>query len=246
MDNSKDNLNEALADAVMNRPREFFYAKIGFGFLKFRKRFCLWSPTLGMSLMLERHISALGLNNDLLSKNPPMEAMRIIPIKRKEICSILAILSLRRFKDLSKSRIIRRRARYFSKKLSDQELAQLILIALSEPKAESFISRSGLDKEHEEQSRIVKHKNKDGHTLSFGGRTIYGSLIDAACAKYGWTKEYVVWGIDLCSLRMMLADSVNTVYLSDEEIKDLHIVAGGVIDANDPASIAQLAAMNLS
>lgn len=237
MDNSKDNLNETLADAVMNRPREFFIDK---------HRFCLHSPTLGVSLMLERHISALGIDGELMAKNPSMEAIRLSSSKRKEVCHILAILSLRRYRDLSNYRVIDRRAEYFSKRLSDEELAQLILVALSEPKAETMISLSGLAKEHKEQSRIVKYKNKDGHTLSFGGKTIYGSLMDAACAKYGWTKEYVVWGIDLCSLRMMLADSVNTIYLSDEEIKALHIVAGGVIDANDPASIAQLAAMNFS
>lgn len=237
MDNSKDNLNEALADAVMNRPREFFIGK---------NRFCLWSPTLGVSLMLERHIAALGIDRELMAKSPSMEAIRLSSSKRKEVCHILAILSLREYRDLSNYMVIDRRVKFFSEKLSDEELAQLILIALSEPKAETLISLSGLDKEHEEQSRIAKHKNKDGHTLSFGGKTIYGSLIDTACAKYGWTKEYVVWGIDLCSLRMMLADSVNTVYLSDEEIKALHIVAGGVIDANDPASIAQLAAMNFS
>lgn len=59
--------------------------------------------------------------------------------------------------------------------------------------------------------------------MSFCGKTIYGTLIDAACAKYGWTKEYVVWGIDLLSLRMMLADAINTVYLSDEDMKALSI-----------------------
>lgn len=234
---NKDDLNETLADAVMDRPREFFIGK---------RRFCLWSPTLGVSLLLERHLSALGLDNDLLAKNLPMEAMRIVSIKRNEVCRILAILSLRKFEDLINSKIIDRKAEYFSKNLSDEELSQLILVALSGPKAETLISLSGLEKEHKEQSRIIKYKNKDGHTLSFGGKTIYGSLIDAACFKYGWTKEYVVWGIDLCSLRMMLADSVNTVYLSDEEIKALHIVAGDVKDANDPAIVAKLQSMDWS
>lgn len=209
---TKDNLNETLADAVMNRPREFFIGK---------HRFCLWSPTLGMSLMLERHMASLGLDNDMLAKNPPMEAMRIVSVKHDEVCHILAILSLREYKKLSDSRTVGRRAGFFSKNLSDEELAQLLLLALTEPKADAFISLSGIEDEHKEQSRIIHHKNKDGHSASFGGKTIYGSLIDTACAKYGWTKEYVVWGIDLCSLRMMLSDAVNTVYLSDDDMRAL-------------------------
>lgn len=237
MDNAKDNLNEALADAVMDRPREFFIDK---------RRFEQWSPSLGMSLMLERHLSALIIDKELLVKNPSMEAMRLISAKRIEVCRILTILSTRDRRDLDRSKWIERRAKFFSRNIPDEDIAKLLLMAMSEPKAETLISFSGIAKEQEEQSRIAKHKNKDGHTLSFGGKTIYGTLIDTACSKYGWTKQYVVWGIDLVSLRMMLADSVNIVYLSDEEIKALHIVAGGVIDANDPASIAQLAAMNLS
>lgn len=29
----------------------------------------------------------------------------------------------------------------------------------------------------------------------FGGKSIWGALIDAACERYGWTFDYVVWGI---------------------------------------------------
>lgn len=210
----KDRLNETLADAVMDRPREFFIDD---------RRFCLHSPTLGVSLMLERHLSALGIDRELLAKNPSMEALRIVSENRESACYILAILSFRGFRNLCNSKTLKRRAETFSEHLSDDELAQLMLIALSEPKAETLISLSGISKEQEEQSQIARHKNKDGHTLSFGGLTVYGTLIDAACSRYGWTKEYAVWGIDLVSLRMMLADSVNSVYLSDEEMKELRI-----------------------
>jgi len=210
----KDNLNEALADAVMDRPREFFIDT---------ERFEQWSPSLGMSLMLERHLSALGIDNKILAKNPAMEAMRLISAKRIEVCRILAILSTRDRRHLDRSEWIERRAQFFSKNIPDEDIAKLLLMALIEPKAETLISLSGIAKEQEEQSRIARHKNREGHTLSFGGKTIYGTLIDSACSKYGWTKQYVVWGIDLPSLRMMLADSVNSVYLSDEEMKALGI-----------------------
>ena len=213
---NKDNLNETLADAVMDRPREFFIGN---------RRFCFWSPTLGMSMMLERHIAELEIDSMVLAKNPSMEGMRLAVERRKSVCDILAIHSFRRFSDLSNSINIQKRSEYFSKNLTDDEIAGLLLFVLSEPRIESLLSISGIAEEQKEQSRIAQIKNKDGHNKSFGGKTIYGLLIDAACKAYGWTKQYVVWGIDLISLRMMLADSVNSIYLSDEDAKLLGVHA---------------------
>ena len=213
---TKDNLNETLADAVMDRPREFFIGK---------RRFCLWSPSLGMSMMLERHISQLGIDNKVLYKNHSVEALRLAKENKQEICYIIAIRSFRLFSDLSNTQKLKSRAEFFSKNLSEDELAQLILLVLSETGIETFLSISGICDEQKEQARIAQIKNKDGHNKSFGGKTIYGLLIDAACKTYGWTKQYVVWGIDLISLRMMLADSINTIYLSDEDMKQCGVVA---------------------
>ncbi len=152
-----------------------------------------------------------------------MEAMRLVAEARETVCRILAILSFRSYAELSDSRLLKQRAEMFSAKLEDDELAQLILFVLSEPGADSFISLSGVADDQRELSRISQLKNKDGNSLSFGGKTIYDLLIDAACRAYGWTKEYVVWGIDLVSLRMMMADTVNSVYLTDKEAETLHI-----------------------
>lgn len=87
-------------------------------------------------------------------------------------------------------------------------------------------------------------KSRHGHNKTFGGKTIYGLLIDAACKNYGWTKEYAVWGIDVISLRLMLADSINSVYLSDEDLKHLHIPSGDVLDAGNAENTAEILAMN--
>ncbi len=217
---TKDNLNEALADAVMDRPREFFIDK---------RRFCLWSPSLGMSMMLEGHIANLGVNPEMMIRNHSFEALRIAVEKRNVICDILAILSFRDFSQLSDSRTLAKRAEYFCNHLSDEDLAQLILMILSEPRIDDYISLSGLADDQKDQSRIAEIKNNGSHNRTFGGHTIYGLLIDAACKAYGWTKQYVVWGIDLVSLRMMLADSVCSVYLSDEEIKQF----GGDVSRKD-------------
>lgn len=235
---TRDGLNEALADAVMNRPRELFIGS---------KRYCLWSPSLGMSLMIERHIAALGIDAGLLERNPAMEALRLVSIHRREVAHILAILSFRQYSELCQAEKIRKRADVFADKLSDEEMAQLILVVMTEPTTQTLISLSDITKDHAEQSRIVKYKNRDGHTVSFGGKTIYGTLIDAACSRYGWTKDYVVWGIDLVSLQTMLADTINSICLSDEEMKALGIHSThGQKFGMTPEDIARLKAMDWS
>lgn len=229
-------LNEALADAVMDRPREFFIDG---------KRYCLWSPTLGVSLMLGRHLESIGVDSELMSSNPSMEILRLVHERRDGVCYILAILSFRSFIELSNSAILKRRANLYSKKLSDEDLGRLALIGFGSIDAGQLIRLSGLEKERQEQSRISEHKNKDGHTQVFGGRTMYGALLDAACRAYGWTKEYAVWGIDLTSLRMMLADKIDSVYLSDDDMKQLGIHSThGQKYGMTPEDIAKLKAMD--
>ena len=209
---TKDNLNETLADAVMDRPREFFIDN---------RRFCLWSPSLGVSILLERHLDLLNIDRSLLVHNPSMEVLRVVSEKRKEACYILAIATFRSYSYLCDSKKISERAEKFFNLLSEVEIAELLLIILTEPKAESLFELSGIKEQQKKQSEISHLKNKNGNTMSFGGKTIYGLLIDAACRAYGWTKEYVVWGIDLLSLRMMLADTISTVFLTDDDLKVL-------------------------
>ncbi len=80
----------------------------------------------------------------------------------------------------------------------------------------------GMDLDHDRKRKVMSAKKSDG-TFVFGGCSIYGSIIDAACERYGWTLEYVVWGISHINLMMMLSDQVSSVFLSKEEKKDAHI-----------------------
>lgn len=206
---NKDNLNEALADAVMDRPREFYIGN---------RRFCLWSPSLGMSMMITRHLDALGADNTLLVKNPTMEALRLVSCKKKEICDILAIHSFRNKCQLSDSRKISERSDFFVENLDEEEVAQLLMLVLSEPKAETLISLSPLAEQRDKQALIAQIK-KSSSTLTFGGTTIYGSLIAPAMEKLHIDYDKVVWGLSLVNLKMLLADNINSVFLSEEEAK---------------------------
>ena len=209
---TKDNLNEALADAVMDRPREFFIDN---------RRFCLWSPSLGMSMMLSRHIKSLGINHAILENNAAFETLRVTKKEKKKVCCVLSIHSFRRYRDLCNSQTINNRADYFYSKLDDETVASLLLVILSEPMPETLISLCGISEQQERQAIIAKIKKDTAHTISFGGLTIYGSLISAAMSAFHMTFWDVVWGISLVNLRMLLADNVSSVYLSDEEAQKL-------------------------
>lgn len=230
------NVLETLADAVLNRPREFFIGE---------ERFCLWSPSLGMSILIGRRIEELDIDVSSFALNTPKEALRLVKEKRKEVCHIIALHTFNRYEDFCESKRLDERTEFFSKALDEKEITELFLVVLSTPKAETIILSTDIHNDQEKQAKIAQIKNKDGNTFTFGGKTVYGTLLDAACKNYGWTKEYVVWGIDLVSLRLMMADSINSVYLTDEEKKKVSFSASNErIDMHDKEAMARLMAMD--
>lgn len=117
-------------------------------------------------------------------------------------------------------------------------------MALSEGDVSVYTKHLGIDKEKEWQAKAMRAKNNN-NSLVFGGKSIYGTLIDTACERYGWTLEYVVWGISYANLQLLLADSVTSIYLSDEERKRINIPKDRrVINADDPANMEKIKAMN--
>ena len=117
------------------------------------------------------------------------------------------------------------------------------MLILTGDNVESYISYFGIDKERSERKRIASVK-KDNVGLTFGGNSIYGTLIDFACQRYGWTMNYVVWGISYANLKMLLADAITTICLTAEERKKLNIFDNKEhINADDPKNRELIKAM---
>lgn len=232
---TKENLNETLADAVMDRPREFRIDD---------RRFLLWSPTLGMSLMLSRHLSGLEINRALMAKDPTMEILRLATTNKEKCCHILAIHTFRRCRHLTNSELIKQRAGFFRDHLENKELAQLLHMIFMEPDADSLITLSGLREQQEKQAQIAKVKREKNRTMTFGGLTMYGALIAPAMSALNMTMHQVVWEISLTNLKMLLADTVSTVYLSEEEVKAINAEASKEKYGMTPEDIAKLKAMD--
>lgn len=215
---TKDNLNEAIINAILDFPLVSVTIDT--------HKLDIWPSTLGMSMMVSQILSEIGVNETIMANNPALEVLRLLHRERYKVCKIIAIHTFRSYKYLKDSSKISGRAEFLQSKLEDNLLSQLFLSILSEPKAESLISLSGLEEERKKQAKIAKIKQDKNHSVSFGGLTVYGSLITMAMTVLNMTFHEVVWGVSLVNLRMMLADKVNSVYLSDEEAAKLGLDTG--------------------
>lgn len=223
-----------IADMIMERPR---------GFEVNGRQFYLYPLTLGKMYLVSRLVENLGINTEIAGKSSYMEALRLCHEKKDIVCRILAYHTTGRKEELFDTGIIKERCDFFTKELDNEGMAQLLVTVLTEVDILRFIRHLGIDKERERLSRAMKTK-KDSGSFTFGGKSIYGSLIGPACERYGWTFEYVVWGISYANLQLLLADAVTSVYLSDEERKRAGIhKSGEVINADDPANVEKIAAI---
>ena len=219
----KELLEMNIADTIIERPVGF---NIG------SRQFYLYPPTLGMIYHFARLFRSLEADARLISANPYLEAIRLCTEKKEIVCRILSNYTFNRKEDVFDGIKVEVRAKEFSE-LAAEELATIFTIVLSGDNTEEFIKYFGIDKERLERSRIAAVK-KDNSSITFGGNSTYGTLIDFACQRYGWTMDYVMWGISYANLKMLMADAITTVYLSEEERKLLGKSVGEVINADDP------------
>ena len=223
-----------IADTIIERPH---------GFKVNQRQFYLYPVTLGKTYLISRLVECLGINLEIIKANPYMEALRICQEKKESVCRILSYHTINKKEELFDYDFVKERCNFFYKEIDNDSMAQLLVMVLSEGDISAYIKHLGIDKEKEWQAKAMRAK-KDNNSLTFGGKSIYGTLIDTACQRYGWTFEYVVWGISYANLQLLLADSVTSIYLSDEERKRVNIPQDrDIINADDPANMAKIKAM---
>lgn len=223
-----------IADTIIERPH---------GFKVNQRQFYLYPVTLGKTYLISRLVECLGINLEIIKANPYMEALRICQEKKESVCRILSYHTINKKEELFDYDFVQERCNFFYKEIDNDSMAQLLVMVLSERDISAYIKHLGIDKEKEWQAKAMRAK-KDNNSLTFGGKSIYGTLIDTVCQRYGWTFEYVVWGISYANLQLLLADSVTSIYLSDEERKRVNIPQDrDIINADDPANMAKIKAM---
>lgn len=202
-----------LADTIIDRPH---------GFSVGSRHFYLYPVTLGKMYLLGRLIEQLEMQQEIIKVNPYLEAYRIVKT-HKDICAhIVTYHTIRTKAKIFDNEFVLNRKKFIVENCDDKDLAKLMVMVLTSDKTDSYIKHLKLDKEQKRIEQVSKAKETK-NTFNFGGLSVYGSLIDAACERYGWTFDYVVWEISYTNLKLLLADSQKQVYLTDDERKKCRI-----------------------
>lgn len=234
MEEKEKQISMDIADALIERPQGF---SIG------DKRFALYPITLGKMYLLQRLVDGLEVNMPLLNINPFAEAIRLVKTKREDCCRLVAYHTLRTKKEVFDNNLVDERTQFLNDIVDEDSLAEIVYVVLSSDKTITFMEHLGITDESKRYAKAMQAK-KDSSTLTFGGKSVYGNLIDVACERYGWTLDYVVWGVSYTNLQLLLADSIKTVYLSEEERKKSRLSNEPKISGDDPANNERIMSMN--
>ena len=199
------------------------------------KRFVLVPPSLGVTLMIKGALDTLGLDMSMFEENPVFAWMPIVEKRPLDCCRFIAFGTCATRDEAMSGKDIDRKAAHFRKWLSSDEIISLVLIVLSSNKVAQFLKESGIEKEMERLRRVSACKENEVPT--FGGKTIFGQLIDPAIERYGWTYEYAVWNISYAALTALMADKVTSLVLTDEEKKKVpkkYLSTDDAISGDDP------------
>lgn len=233
MEDSKiKNLEQKLADIITGRPHDFGVGK---------KKFRLYPVTLAKTFELKRYIDALSIDREMLHVNPDLEIYRIVKGSKSDCCSILAIHTCpNTYNDLYDMRARLSRHNTFMK-MSDEDLAAVLQVALSGEDVDEMAAFLKIDKERERLSNVLKVKGKSKNNMSFGGVSAFGNFI-GQLIEMGFRCNEILYECSVSFLRLMIADKQVSLYLTDEEVDTIPalVADSGSMDANNPAMTEQI------
>lgn len=224
--------DNVFADIITERPYEF---TVG------RKHFRLYPVTLAKTFLLKQHIDGLSVNWGVLRINPYVEALRLVEAERKRCCQILAIHTApNTYKDLYNRQAMATRRNAF-KAMSAKDIATLLLYVLKSDKTDSVLKETGLEEERRRlQQTLAIKSDTSRNNMTFGGLTILGSFI-APLMEMGFTHSEILYERSYSYLRLMLADKVTSLYLTDDEYGKLPpSVNPNILNGDDPESFGKL------
>ncbi|MBR1526688.1 MAG: hypothetical protein IJ640_08525 [Prevotella sp.] len=220
-----------IADAILDRP---------IGFSAGHRHFFLWPVTFGKMLLTQRITEQLGIDSHNLQINPFAESLRLVESKKDECLLLITYHTLKTKREVNNTQLVAIRKNLLAQELDNEDIATLLISCLTWDKTGQFMKHLKIDKEIDRMQQVARCK-KNKNTYQFGGVSVYGSIIDNACERYGWTFDYVVWEISYANLQLMLKDSVKSIYLTDDEAKRCHVpINGDSIDGNNAEVMADV------
>ena len=220
-----------LIDAITEKPYCFFVKD---------KKFSIYPKTLGKIKLLQPVYDSLGADESNIALDPYLEALRLCKEKKEIVCRVIAYNTFQKKNQILNDYLVKNRADFFLNELDDEDLASLLVLLITDDKVQKFSDYLGITKDTAMKQKIAKLK-KDNNNVSVGGSSLYGTLIDFALNRYGWTIDYILWGVSYINLSMLYADQIITVSLTPEERRKLHIYdKDEVINGDDPQNIEKI------
>lgn len=232
------NLDHEVADIVTENPQGFDVGS---------RRFYLYPVSLGKSYLLSRLTDNLNIDVKLLHLNPFAESLRLTIADVNGVCRIIALHTARTQQECQDTKRLNKTAEYLAKHLSVEEVAQLFTLTLTDKDLAGITKHLGIDADNRRRQRVMAAKTNDRNTYTFGGNSVFGAMIVPACEKLNMTPRQVVWDISLKFLRLLLADNITQVYLTDEERKRCRVSNDNDrINGDDPAMQERIRQMKWS
>lgn len=214
--------NNEIIDVLLERPTNI---NIGSRF------FSIAPLCLGKYLLMQKYASMLKIN---ISGTPQESLLKSCMANPELASNIVAILITDKKEDIFKNDYINSLSKFVLDNLNISDIATLLEMYFEMKPVTAYFKMLGIDKEKERIRKIQKAKDESSSVI-VGGVSMFGSLIDAACERYKWTYDYVVWGISYNALQLIMADSIQSIYLSEKERSKAHISTDGInIKGDDP------------
>ena len=212
---STEDIQSQIEDALLERPVMFRASG---------QTFYIYPMTIGKMHILRRIMERLALDERMMTVNFSYELLRVVGSEKELCCELLAYMTARNdyYSVFDMTTFEQRKAVFMD--IDESALATLLTVILTADRTEAYIKHLGIDEEQRYMSKVMKVKEEsDKNSYTFGGVSIFGSMIDAVMERYKMTKRQVVWELDYTSMRLLLADKVTTVMVTDEERRKVNI-----------------------
>lgn len=227
-------ITDRISDILLQRPTGFTLAN---------RHYNIYPLTLGKSQLISRLLQKMEIDRASIDVSPTLALAKIVAEHKKE-CLRLIAYSLLEGKQCLNEEEVALTITSIEKDATAEDIVTLVSVILHKADVKDILQYYGIDKELEEYKRINAAKDEKG-TLTFCGLSIYGTMISPLAEKYGWTLDYILWGISLDNIQLLLADAPKTIFLSEEERKRIHPKqAKDVIQADDPKNFDMIMNMN--
>lgn len=220
--------NNEIIDVLLERPTN---VEIG------SRSFSIKPLTFGKYMLMQKYVFMLNIRME--SENPQEVIVKAVKDNMDVATSMTAIFLTDDRESLFRHNHITELSEYIKDNLSVADIATLIEMYFSMTSVTKYYRILGIDKEKEKMKKIQRAKDESS-SIVVGGVSMFGSLIDSACERYKWTYDYVVWGISYNALQLIMADSVQSVYLSEKEKSRCHISTDGINLSGDDRNNIEL------